>query len=135
MRFEERTPAYGDMIRVKVKFYYHYGVFLDENRVVQFGLPDNTGIPPEQIAVIMTDCQTFLQGGTVETACLTFWEKRRRRPPAKTEAYALSRLGQTGYHILHNNCEHFAYDCVMGKPFCELEQQALTALKQEKSKK
>ena len=31
---------------------------------------------------------------------------------------ARARLGEKGYHILYNNCEHFAYDCLYGKKVC-----------------
>ena len=58
----DKTPQYGDMIRVKVKFYYHYGIFVDENTVIQFGLPDNSGTPPDEIEVMTTDITTFSNG-------------------------------------------------------------------------
>jgi hypothetical protein len=98
-----------------MKFYYHYGLFEDEEHIIQFGLPDNQGTNPEDIAVITTDMQTFLAGGMLETAQLSFAEKRKRRSPQESVAYAHSRLGTTGYNILHNNCEHFVNECVFGQ--------------------
>ena len=82
--------------------------------MIQFGLPDNTGLDPDSIAVITTDMQTFLHGGMLETAKLSFAEKRKRRSPEKTIRYAHEQLGRTGYNILHNNCEHFVNECVFG---------------------
>ena len=29
--------------------------------------------------------------------------------------YALSRLGEGGYDLVSNNCEHFSNECVFGK--------------------
>ena len=36
--------------------------------------------------------------------------------PEEIVRIALSRLGEGGYDILHNNCEHFVNDCAFGKP-------------------
>ena len=112
MQWVADTPKAGDMVRVKVKFYHHYGIFVDEQTVVQFGLPDNSGMEPEEIAVLTTDIQTFLQGGFLERAKLDRKERSLRRSPEETVAYALSKVGTKGYHILDNNCEHFANECL-----------------------
>ena len=109
------TPVYGDMIRVKVKFYYHYGIFVDEDTVVQFGLPDNGDTNPDEIEVLTTGIGEFSRGEFVEKAKLDFAEKRRRRNAEQTVRLALSRLGERGYNILNNNCEHFATECVFGE--------------------
>lgn len=116
MLWEEKTPVYGDIVRTRVRFYYHYGIYLDDERVIQFGLPDNTGIPNEQIRVLSTDVRTFLGGGTIETGKPDREERRNMRTPAQIARQAESRLGQTGYNILHNNCEHFVYECAFGAP-------------------
>ncbi len=115
MIWTEQVPNMGDMIRVKVKFYHHYGIYLDEEHIVQFGLPDNTGLDPNEIAVVVTDMEGFLAGGDLEVAKLTPMERLRRYSPKKTKALALSRVGETGYNILHNNCEHFVNECVFGR--------------------
>ena len=115
MIWTTQAPKMGDMIRVKVKFYHHYGIYLDDEHIVQFGLPDNTGLAPNEIAVMVTDMDGFLIGGDLETAKLTPMEKLKRYPPKKTKTMALGRVGETGYNILHNNCEHFVNECVFGK--------------------
>lgn len=115
MKWSDKTPEFGDMIRVKVKFYYHYGIFVDENTVVQFGMPDNTNTPPDDIAVITTDINTFSNGEFVEKADPDRTEKKRRNSPEITVKAALSRVGEKGYNILNNNCEHFANECYFGE--------------------
>lgn len=114
MRWSEQQPQRGDIVRVRVKFYYHYGIYADDERVIQFGLPDNSGTDPDKIAVLVTDMDTFRRGGSPETAVLERKERAKRRKPEETVAYALSRVGEKGYHILHNNCEHFVNECVFG---------------------
>jgi hypothetical protein len=115
MKWTTKTPKYGDVIRVKVKFYYHYGIFVDETSVVQFGMPDNTGVNPDDIEVITTDVDVFRNGGSVETAVFSVSEKLRKNSNEKVVKTALSRLGEKGYNILHNNCEHFVNFCVFGE--------------------
>ncbi len=115
MNWLDKTPVYGDMIRVKVKFYHHYGIFVDEGNVIQFGLPDNGNTPPDEIAVISTDIQTFSSGEFVECAEPDRAEKKKRYSPEKIVENATSRLGEKGYNILNNNCEHFAHECYMGE--------------------
>ena len=116
MKWTTNPPKPGDMIRTKVSFYYHYGIFVRDDQVVQFGLPDNTDLPQEEIRVNVTDIYGFLHGGMLETAELTRQERARRLKPEKTVERALGRVGETGYDILHNNCEHFANDCLFGEP-------------------
>ncbi len=115
MKWTAQEPVYGDIVRVKVRFYNHYGIFVDDNTIVQFGLPNNVEQPAESVKVLTSDIRTFLNGGELETAVLSPSEKAARRSPKDTVTLALSRIGEGGYHILHNNCEHFVNDCVFGK--------------------
>ncbi len=114
MTWTEQAPAFGDMIRVKVSFYHHYGIYVDDSTVIQFGLPDNVEQPADSVRVLTSDMPAFLRGGELEVATLTVAERRQRRSPEDTVATAKARLGEGGYHILHNNCEHFAHACMFG---------------------
>lgn len=116
MEWIEKAPAPGDIVRTRVRFYHHYGIYVSHDRVIQFGMPDNTGTPNEQICVLATDIYTFLNGGSLEVGQPDREERKTMRPAGEVVAIAESRLGQTGYDILHNNCEHFVNDCVFGKP-------------------
>lgn len=116
MRWEEKTPVFGDIIRTKVQFYHHYGIFVSEDRVIQFGLPDGPMRPAEQIQVLSSDIAAFLQGGEVEVAVPDAGERKRMRSPKQIVQIAENRIGEGGYDILHNNCEHFVNDCAFGEP-------------------
>lgn len=115
MQWTEKTPAYGDMIRTKVTFYHHYGIFVSEEQVIQFGLPDDPMRPAENIKVLSTDIGTFLQGSELEVGVPELQERLKMRTPEQIVAMATSRLGEGGYDILHNNCEHFVNECVFGE--------------------
>ncbi len=131
MKWTADMPKCGDIIRVKVKFYHHYGIFVDEDCVVQFGMPDNTGVNPDDIEVITTNIDTFRNGGAVETAAFSVLERMKKQSSEKIVETALSRIGEKGYNILHNNCEHFVNECVFG----EAESGFLDSVRQEIRKK
>ena len=115
MHWAEKTPCYGDIVRTKVSFYYHYGIFKDEDNIIQFGLPDNISQPAESVKVLSTDINAFLRGGELEVAVLSATEQLKRRKPDKTVEYATAKIDTGGYDILHNNCEHFVHECVFGE--------------------
>ncbi len=115
MEWAELQPKRGDIIRTKVNFYYHYGIFVDENEVIQFGLPNDPGRPSQEIFVIASNIYDFLNGGELETAKPTREEAKKMRPPEKIVEIARSRINEGGYDILHNNCEHFVNDCAFGE--------------------
>ena len=68
MEWRSVSPKRGDIVRTKVSFYCHYGVFVSEDEVIQFGLPDDPGRPANEIHVLTSDIYTFLAGGDVEVA-------------------------------------------------------------------
>ena len=116
MRWTEKDPAFGDLIRTKVQFYYHYGIFVSEEEVIQFGLPDDPMRPAEDVRVLTGDIKSFLQAGELEVAEPEGAERKTIRTPEQIVEAARSRLGQGGYHILNNNCEHFVNECAFGTP-------------------
>lgn len=109
------------MIRVKLGPLYHYGIFVSDQEVIQFGHPHrdrNAASPGEDIRVFAGSASEFAAGNMIEVAGMDLRERMRRFPPRKTIRLARSRIGENGYDILHNNCEHFANMCVFGKKIC-----------------
>ncbi len=125
MKWTVRDCEKGDIIRVRLGTVYHYGVFLSEDEVIAFGyppLPEYQGRQKE-IAVLSTDIDTFSCSNMIEAPVYSLKEKLKKRSPAKVEAIARARIGETGYNIIHNNCEHFANDVVFGVRYSEQEDQ------------
>ena len=120
MKWVLKDPSFGDMVRVKTGSIYHFGVFVDENEVIQFGLAPcaRQTVKDSDIEICSSDIDTFLCGGFLEVAELDKKELKKRRPPKETVEYARSRLGEKGYNILYNNCEHFANQCVLNEKNC-----------------
>ena len=114
-------PQSGDMIRVKAGTVHHYGVFVSDSEVIQFGLAPNArpNLKDSDIEVLSTDVDTFLGGQFLEVAEFDRKEKKTHPAPEEAVAKARARMGERGYHILYNNCEHFAYECVTGKHYSE----------------
>lgn len=105
----------GDMIRVKIGGIYHYGVFVSDDEVVQFGYPPRERRDKnEDIRVVSTTIDEFAGGSIIERAQFSLPERLKRIPPKKTVETAKSRIGEGNYDLIHNNCEHFAYECVFG---------------------
>ena len=132
-------PKNGDVLRVNRGLYSHYGVYAaDKNHVIHYtgatGPNDFNGIVRE------TSIEEFLNGSESFSVC-TFPEHPMNLPvfPSKNplakiiqfariikfldyhlysgdEAVerARSKLGQGGYNLALNNCEHFAVWCRTG---------------------
>ena len=117
MKWLLTEPRYGDMIRVKSGTVYHYGVYVSDDEVIQFGLAPaaRPALKDSEVEVLFTDIDTFLSGQFLEVAEFDRKEKKANRTPDEAVSTARARLGERGYHILYNNCEHFANECVRGK--------------------
>jgi hypothetical protein len=96
----------GDHIRVRRLVYTHHGVEVDDCMVIHF-----TGTPgsKKDAAIRREPIATFAVGGVVEIL-----EYAERLEVDETIRRAESRLGESGYNLYANNCEHFARWCVTG---------------------
>ena len=105
------------MLRVKTGDIYHYGIFVSEDEIIQFGPTpsERLRMRNDEIKVISTDIDAFLVGGFLEVAEFDKKEKKKNRKPNEVVSYAKASLGKGGYNILYNNCEHFANECVTGQ--------------------
>lgn len=105
------------MLRVKVDALYHCGIYVSDGEVIQFGENPvlRRGASHAAITVCTTDLPAFAQGGQVEVGVA---ETEVFRPAEEIIAAARRELGKGGYHILYNNCEHFAYRCATGRAYC-----------------
>ena len=72
-------------------------------------------LDPSKARVINTPLNEFLKGGVLEVRVYTDEELKRKRSPKAIVAEALAHLGEGGYNIISNNCEHFSNLCAFGK--------------------
>lgn len=113
--WEMTNPYPGAHIRVQIKSLYHHGIYIGNDEVVQFGLPFDMFRPKEEVKVIKSSINDFLQGGFLEVRVFTRKEKKQKNDDNKIIKIALSKLGEGGYDIVHNNCEHFVNYCIFNK--------------------
>ncbi len=117
MKWNLVEPSFGDMIRVKLGEIYHYGIYVSDGEIIQFGPPPSQRLTKKdsEIEVIATDIDAFLIGGFLEVCEFDKKEQKKNRTPEQIVEFARSKLGTRGYNILYNNCEHFANECVSGE--------------------
>ena len=116
MKWVTKHPAFGDMIRIDLGGLYHMGIYVSDDEVIQFGLPPTSEnlLSANSIRVTSSDIDTFSAGKVPEVCTFDAAETKKIRTPEEIVSYARSKLGTGGYHILYNNCEHFANECVTG---------------------
>lgn len=98
--------AKGDHIKVDRFLYWHHGIDNGNGTVVHFtGEPGNKSDAEIKITII----EEFLNGGVPVIVNYSI-----ARPPDDVIQTALSYVGQKGYNLIFNNCEHFARFCKTG---------------------
>ena len=112
--WSNRLPEYSDQIRVNRGMYYHYGIYENDDTVYQFASPKGSEISEETATINIISLKDFLKGGTLEVRDYTEEELKRRKKPEEIIQYAKDHLGEKGYNLINNNCEHFANRATFG---------------------
>lgn len=103
----------GDILKAARGLYFHYGVYVGNNRVVHFCSTGKDELNAASADVIETSFSRFSKGDfvSVDTQEIPLFERdeivRRARKSIGT------KLGS--YNLFSNNCEHFANWCRCGK--------------------
>ncbi len=120
MKWVMKDPKAGDMIRVELGTIYHFGIYVSDDEVIQFGLAPSRRLTlrDSEVEVLASDIDAFLAGGFLEVCEFDRKERKKHRSPEEVVSYARSKLGTKGYNILYNNCEHFANECISGQHIC-----------------
>lgn len=110
-------PKRGDHIRVQRSgIYSHHGIYVSEDEVIHFtGTDDDSILDWSKCEVIRTDLARFLRGGAAEVKIYSDDELDDLYPTEHIVDYARSCLGDKGYNLAFNNCEHFANVCTLGR--------------------
>ena len=90
----------GDVIRINGGLYYHYGIYLDDKHVLEFGHLENT--KNEKIDVHFTSLNLFCSGKIPEVRVLS--NRKKARSIRDVEHYINEVIGQEGYSLANNNC-------------------------------
>lgn len=97
----------GDHLRVDFQWYQHHGISLGDGRVVHFG----RGVfDIENACVEVVTEQEFSAGRPIALVDSPIEFER-----SVVVERALDRVGERGYELFENNCEHFANWCRSGQ--------------------
>lgn len=114
----QKPPQKGDHIRVQRMngLYAHHGIYVSDEEVIHFtGKDDDSILDWSKPEVIQTDLAYFLKGGILEVKEYTDEEFADLYSPEQIVTYARAYLGDKGYNLIFNNCEHFANVCTLGR--------------------
>lgn len=115
------APVAGDHIRVRreclgCNVYNHHGIYVSEAEVIHFtGDDEDNVLDWSKCEVRKTDLEKFLKEGKLEVKVYLPEEENDLYPAPHIVAYARACLGDNGYHLIFNNCEHFANVCTLGR--------------------
>lgn len=106
-----REAKYGDIVGIEYSFegypYEHYGIYIGDNKVIEYNSSDGTMRNAEVSSGNMSE--SFPKG---KYFVLDFGSNTKYSAD-DTVKRAKSRLGEKNYNLLTNNCEHFAVWCKM----------------------
>ncbi len=104
----------GDHIMINRGGYMHHGIYVGDSKVVHFkGDADKKLIGVEQPIIIMESVYDF--GAPDRTRVVEYDEDIKLLSVKETVSRALHKIGSTDYHLMFNNCEHFAIWCKTGR--------------------
>lgn len=112
-----KKPIYGDQIRVNRGLYFHHGIYVSDEEVIQYASPKGSEISPKTALIISTSLKDFLKDGKVEVRTYNDDELKKVRSKDEIVKFARSELGKGlgEYNIIENNCEHFSNYCAFGE--------------------
>ena len=119
----------GDIVYVKRKGYRHFGIYAGNDHVIHYHKERHPllcdGIVTEtSVSEFMSDSDTlYVLNGMDSKAKYSAFDWIIKRlwdgeittfPPGETVERARSKIGEHGYNLLLNNCEHFSFWCKTG---------------------
>jgi hypothetical protein len=91
--------------------YQHYGVYIGNGNVIHFASLEGQDVSPENGIIHETNLEKFLNGRALQIDTSV----KNNFSDNEIIQRARSRLGDKGYNLFTNNCEHFARWCVTGE--------------------
>ena len=97
----------GDHIKVSRGMYYHHGIYIGNFRVIHYSNDESKF----KRCITNSSLEEFCCGGAVSVV--------RHKSVFSADDIAkraLSKLGELGYNVFSNNCEHFCRWCTENRP-------------------
>lgn len=100
MIYQYKEPLKGNVIRIKMGLYHHYGLYFDDENVLEFGDPLNK--KKEDNDIHLVSLQDFSRGKNIEVRKVI--SLRKTRKIQDIEAYSKEVIGMKNYSFQDNNC-------------------------------
>ena len=110
-----KKPQRGDHIRVSRGAYNHHGIYVSDEEVIHFTGTEDDDVFGTHNEVLKSDLDFFLKLGELQVKVYTQRELADLYPVEGIVEYARTCLGDEGYNLFFNNCEHFANACTLGR--------------------
>lgn len=104
----------GDHIFIFRAGYTHHGIDMGDGTVAHWGLPEASEkslLDKRQAFILRIPLKDFQRESKLKVK-----KYKDFLPADEVVERALARLGEKGYHLVFNNCEHFACWCKTGAP-------------------
>jgi hypothetical protein len=123
---KNNSPCFGDIVFVNRGLYKHYGVYVNNDRIINFAPKKGFEISPKDAYIMETTLKDFLKGGELKIDTLS----PAKYSPEDTVKRAISCVGTNKgeYNLVFHNCEHFARWCKSGIPESRQVQNAVKGL-------
>lgn len=111
-QWKATEPFYGDHIKVNRFGYTYHGIYISKKEVIHFASRDHDGLHNwKKNQIISTSFEEFSRERKVWVRQYTMFEARRLNGNQEIVTTAQQFLGQDGYYLFLNNCEHFCRFC------------------------
>ena len=99
----KKKPSYGDQIRVNRGLYFHHGIYVSDDEVIQYASPKGSEVSADTALIIKTDLNTFLKGGVSEARDYTNFEleKLKSKDEIVNKAKSLLGTGLGEYNLIN----------------------------------
>ena len=114
-QWQQQAARPGDHLRVSRGVYTHHGIYVSHSEVIHFSSLDDDNLTGDGNEVISTSLSRFLLDGNFEVKIYNDDEHKDLYPVTDIVRWARACLGDGGYHLVINNCEHFANMCTLGR--------------------
>ena len=107
----------GDHIRFRYHSFYHHALYAGDGMVIHFAGPSMEQLTDVEHVTVRRDPLDAFGERKIEVRKYSLKESLTKFSADKAIRRAEARLGEKGYDIIYNNCEHFVNHCVFGKAY------------------
>ena len=95
--------------------YTHHGIYLNDDEIIHFSSINDDNLLGTDNSVLRVSLEGFLRSGKLEVKVYSHDDRQDLFPVEEIVNWARACLGDDGYNLIFNNCEHFANYCTLGR--------------------